>query len=95
MEPKSTAIPSSPTHHNFMSKVLKKIFSNKFIYILLFLIAAVFVYANMVISPKFPMYYAQYNQSIFYLIGKMMKAGKVPYVDMIDHKGIYLFLLHS
>ena len=48
----------------------------------------------MVISPKFSMVYSQYNQSIFYLAGKLMKIGKIPYVDFIDHKGIYIFFIY-
>lgn len=48
----------------------------------------------MAISPKYPIAYAQYNQTIYYLFGRMMKSGKIPYIDMVDHKGIYIFLIH-
>lgn len=67
---------------------------NKLIGLFLFLLTALIVYVNMAISPKYPIAYAQYNQTIYYLIARMMKNGKIPFVDMVDHKGIYVFLIH-
>ena len=61
---------------------------------ILFIFTIAIVFCNMVISPQYEMVYSQYNQSILHLIGKMMKSGKVPYRDVIDHKGIYILLLH-
>ena len=77
---------------NFI-QILKKIFSDLFFYIIFF-INFILVYRNMVISPKFSMVYSQYNQSIFYISGKLMKIGKIPYVDFLDHKGIYIFFIN-
>ena len=71
---------------------LKK--TNILVYAILLIITSTIVFFNMVISPIYPMVYSQYNQSILYLIGKMMSIGKVPYKDVIDHKGIYVLLLH-
>ena len=69
-------------------------FSKYITYIVLLIATLIIVFNNMVISPQYEMVYSQYNQSIFYLIGKLMKSGKTLYVDMIDHKGVYIFLLH-
>lgn len=55
---------------------------NKFIGLFLFLLTALIVYVNMAISPKYPITYAQYNQTIYYLIARMMKNGKIPFVDI-------------
>ena len=74
-------------------KKLKKVFSDPFLYIIFF-INFILVYRNMVISPKFSMVYSQYNQSIFYIASKLMKEGKIPYVDFLDHKGIYIFFIN-
>lgn len=63
-------------------------------YIILLDIVCIFVYMCMVISPLYPGAYFGYNQSIFHIFGKMIKAGKTPYVDMTDHKGIYIFMIH-
>lgn len=64
------------------------------VYIVLLVVTFAIVLFNMVISPLYPMVYSQYNQSILYLIGKMIKNGSVPYVDVVDHKGIYVLLFH-
>ena len=66
----------------------------KLSYFIIFVATFTIMFFTLAISPKFPTYYFQYNQQIFYIIGKMMKNGKIPYVDMIDHKGIYIFILH-
>ena len=77
---------------SFLKKI-KSIFLDPFLYIIFF-INYLLIYNNMVISPKFSMVYSQYNQSIFYLAGKLMKIGKIPYVDFIGHKGIYIFFIN-
>ena len=74
---------------NIRNKLIKIL-----IYCVLFFATAAIIYNNMVISPKYPLVYSQYNQSILYLIGRMIKSGKVPYIDVIDHKGIYVLLIH-
>lgn len=63
--------------------------------IILFIFSSIICYVDMVISPQYNMVYSQYNQSVFYIIGKLMNIGKVPYVDFIDHKGPYLYLFHA
>ena len=73
--------------------IIKKYFSDPFLYIIFF-INFILVYRNMVISPKFSMVFSQYNQSIFYIASKLMKIGKIPYVDFLDHKGIYIFFIN-
>ena len=75
-----------------MINILSK--KNILVYGILLIATALIVFFNMVISPQYPMVYSQYNQSILYLIGKMIKSGKVPYRDVIDHKGIYILLIH-
>ena len=45
------------------------------------------------ISPLHSIYNMQYDEWLFYLIGKGMVYGKVPYLDLMDHKGPYLFYL--
>lgn len=70
------------------------IIKNFLAYAVLLAATLIIVFNNLVISPQYEMVYSQYNQSIFYLIGKLMKSGKTLYVDMIDHKGVYIFLLH-
>lgn len=36
----------------------------------------------------------QTDSSVFFNIGRGMTAGKVPYRDMFDHKGIYLYFIY-
>ena len=74
-------------------KNIKNFFKDPFFYIIFF-INFILVYRNMVISPKFSMVFSQYNQSIFYISAKLMKIGKIPYVDFLDHKGIYIFFIN-
>lgn len=43
------------------------------------------------VSPLQSIYNMQYDEWLFYLIGKGMTEGRVPYIDLMDHKGPYLF----
>ena len=43
------------------------------------------------VSPLYSLMNMQYNEWLYYLIGKGMVNGKVPYLDLLDHKGPYLF----
>lgn len=45
-------------------------------------------------SPLFP-YYTSGDSSIFMLIGKGITEGKLPYVDLFDHKGPILFWIEA
>lgn len=47
------------------------------------------------ISPLHSIYNMQYDEWLFYLIGKGMVHGKVPYLELMDHKGPYLFYLFA
>lgn len=78
------------------NKIISKRISKKELlcYLIMFLATITIIYYNMAISIKYPAVYLQYNQNILYLIGKMIKNGKVPYIDVIDHKGIYVLLIH-
>ena len=78
------------------NKIISKRTSKKELlcYLIMFIATATIIYYNMAISVKYPTVYLQYNQNILYLIGKMLKNGKVPYIDVIDHKGIYVLLIH-
>ncbi len=66
----------------------------KYITIIVILIAVnLFLFSG--ISPLHSIYNMQYDEWIFYLIGKGMVNGKVPYLDLADHKGPYLFYLFA
>lgn len=45
-------------------------------------------------SPLFPLYNSS-DSSIFMLIGKGITEGKVPYRDLFDHKGPFLFWIEA
>ena len=63
------------------------------------LIAAVITCLVMLIcsaydSPLFPLYNSS-DSAIFMLIGKGITEGKIPYVDLFDHKGPVLFWIEA
>ncbi len=64
-----------------------------------YLILLAFVAINLLlfssVSPLHSIMNMQYNEWLYYIIGKGIKYGKVPYVDLIDHKGIYLFFIYA
>lgn len=67
---------------------------NKYILLIIILITInLFLFSG--ISPLHSIYNMQYDEWIFYLIGKGMVNGKVPYLDLADHKGPYLFYLFA
>ena len=43
-------------------------------------------------SPLFPLYNSS-DSAIFMLIGKGITDGKIPYRDLFDHKGPFLFCI--
>ena len=72
----------------------KKILKNNYILILLILISTILTFINSPYSPIRDLAYLDYDSTIFYIIGKGMKQGFVPYIDLIDHKGIYIFFIN-
>ena len=62
--------------------------------IIIFALTFIIIWAYMVISPQYPLVYGQSNQNVYCLVGKLIKNGKVPFVDIADHKGVYVFLIH-
>lgn len=66
---------------------------NKDIYVLLFLLVASIAYVYIFsysTSPLYPYYYGG-DTAQFLTIGKAWYLGKLPYVDMFDHKGPFIF----
>lgn len=65
---------------------------------ILFILLAVFVTGMLLVSgstsPLYPHHYGG-DSSIFLLIGKGITNGKIPYVDLFDHKGPVLFFLEA
>lgn len=55
--------------------------------------ANIFLFSS--VSPLYSILNLQYDEQVYNLIGKGMKYGLVPYVDLIDHKGIYLFMIYA
>lgn len=47
------------------------------------------------VSPIHSIMNMQYNEWLYYLIGKGITRGMVPYVELMDHKGPYLFFLFA
>ena len=56
------------------------------------IIASILLFINSSYSPIRDLAYLNYDSTIFYLIGKGIKYGLTPYKDLVDHKGIYIFL---
>ena len=65
--------------------------NNKTPYSLLIALTAISLFLFSSVSPLHSIMNMQYNEWLYYLIGKGMVNGLVPYVDLIDHKGPYLF----
>lgn len=75
-----------------MEKLKNLKFINK-IYLLLLAIVALNLILFSSVSPLHSIMNMQYNEWLYYIIGKGMKYGKVPYIDLIDHKGPYTFFI--
>ena len=73
---------------------MKKRIDN-YIIIVLVIIVTINLFLFSSISPLNSIYNMQYDEWIFYLIGKGMVHGKIPYHDLMDHKGPYLFYLFA
>ena len=70
-------------------KINKK--NDKVPYIFLITLVAINLFLFSSVSPLHSLMNMQYNEWLYYLIGKGMVNGLVPYKDLIDHKGPYLF----
>ena len=64
------------------------------IYIILFIVSFFASLVGSGYSPFSSLSYLNYDSTVFYIIGRGMKYGYVPYIDLIDHKGIYIFLVN-
>ena len=63
-------------------------------YIILFIITLFVSYFASCYSPFYNMSFLNYDSSVFYLMGRGIKNGYIPYLDLADHKGIYIFLVN-
>lgn len=65
------------------------------IYILISIVfSTIILFFTSATSPIRDINFINYDSTIFYLIGKGIKYGYTPYIDLIDHKGIYIFLIN-
>ena len=60
----------------------------------LMIITTVLLFFVTTTSPIRDINYLNYDSTIFYIIGRGIKYGYVPYLDLTDHKGIYIFLIN-
>ena len=61
------------------------------VFAFLLFVATVFVYVfSYSTSPLYPYYYGG-DTAQFLTIGKAWYFGKIPYIDMFDHKGPFIF----
>ena len=68
-----------------------KNYNHKISYIVIVIFVAINLLLFSSVSPLHSLMNMQYNEWLYYLIGKGMTRGLVPYVDLVDHKGPYLF----
>ena len=71
--------------------VMKK--NNYYIWIITFLCALLFLLFNSKCSPLYVMN-NWWDASALFTVGRSMKHGKILYMDVYEHKGIYYCLLH-
>ena len=64
------------------------------IYIVLFLATLVISYFAVCYSTFYNSSLLNYDSSVFYLIGRGIKNGYIPYKELADHKGIYIFFVN-
>ncbi|MBR4314257.1 MAG: glycosyltransferase family 39 protein [Lachnospiraceae bacterium] len=63
--------------------------------IVLLIVVAVNLFLFSSVSPIHSIMNMQYNEWLYYLIGKGMTRGMVPYLELLDHKGPYLFFFFA
>ena len=73
---------------------MSKIFKKNSVYVILFIASFIASLVGSGYSPFSSLSYLHYDSTVFYIIGRGMKYGYVPYIDLIDHKGIYIFLVN-
>ena len=73
---------------------MKRKLVNIHIGLLLILAVSLILFINSSYSPIRDLSYLNHDSMLFYIIGKGIKYGLVPYKDLIDHKGIYIFLVN-
>lgn len=73
---------------------MKKYGQNRYLYGLILVMAVVFVYFFSYSTSTFYPYYFGGDSAQFQTIGKAWAAGKIPYKDMFDHKGPYIFFVN-
>ena len=72
-----------------------KIISKNRVYLaILCLLSAIILFINSPFSPLRDINYLDYDSTIFYIIGKGIKYNYIPYINLIDHKGVYIFMLN-
>ncbi len=64
--------------------------------IVLFCVASSFVFLLFFSQTLSPLYTIEkYDSTVFKLMGQLILHGKIPYVDMFDHKGPMLYLIQA
>ena len=63
--------------------------------IILLIVVALNLFLFSSVSPIHSIMNMQYNEWLYYLIGKGMTRGMVPYLELLDHKGPYLFFFFA
>ncbi|OPZ36030.1 MAG: hypothetical protein BWY98_00562 [Tenericutes bacterium ADurb.BinA155] len=51
--------------------------------------------SNIIIYPNFRTDQFVQDPEFFYLFASLMLKGKTPYIDLFDHKGLYIFWFHA
>lgn len=75
-------------------KLMCEIRSNIIVYILLGFVSFLFVYfVSWSTSPFYPYYYGN-DSAQFQIIGKAWADGLIPYLDLFDHKGPFIFFVN-
>ena len=78
-----------------VQKLLEKNQIQKFLIIVaLIVLTTIILFFVSATSPIRDINYLNYDSTIFYIIGRGIKYGKTPYIDLVDHKGIYIFLIN-
>ena len=64
-------------------------------YVALFIAVAVNLFLFSSTSPIHSILNLQYDEVTYNLMGKGIKYGRIPYIDLSDHKGIYLYIVYA
>ena len=77
------------------SRIGAKLASPRKPQIILLIVVAMNLFLFSSVSPIHSIMNMQYNEWLYYLIGKGMTKGMVPYAELLDHKGPYLFFFFA